>query len=85
MAYVNIIQIIILILLGLATLYIFIFSVASLFYKQKQYPNTGKINKMAVLIPGYKEDAVIVDVAKSTLQQKLSTIAFRCCRYRRFF
>ena len=60
----NIIQIILLILLGLATLYIFIFSIASLFYKQKTYSDNGNMKTMAVLVPGYKEDQVIIEVAK---------------------
>lgn len=65
----HIIQIILLTLLGLATLYIFIFSVASLFYKQKTYSDNGNLKKMAVLVPGYKEDGVIVEVANLALQQ----------------
>lgn len=66
----NIIQIIILILLGLATLYILLFSVASLFYKQEKYTDNGNLKKIAVLIPGYKEDEVIVEVATAALQQE---------------
>jgi cellulose synthase/poly-beta-1,6-N-acetylglucosamine synthase-like glycosyltransferase len=66
----NIIQIISLILLGLATLYIFIFSIASLFYKQKKYSDNGNMKTIAVLIPGYKEDEVIVEVAKLALKQE---------------
>ncbi len=69
MLVLNIIQIILLTLLGLATLYIFIFSVASLFYKQKTYSDNGNLKKMAVLVPGYKEDGVIVEVANLALQQ----------------
>jgi cellulose synthase/poly-beta-1,6-N-acetylglucosamine synthase-like glycosyltransferase len=65
----NIIQIILLGLLGLATLYILLFSIASLFYKQKKYSDNGNIKKIAVLIPGYKEDEVIVEVANAALQQ----------------
>ena len=65
----NIIQIVLLTLLGLATLYILIFSIASLFYKQKKYADNGNMKKMAVLIPGYKEDEVIVEVANLALQQ----------------
>ncbi len=52
-----------------ATLYIFVYSVAGLFYKQKQKPDVKKERKFAVLIPGYKEDAVIVGVAKKATQQ----------------
>jgi cellulose synthase/poly-beta-1,6-N-acetylglucosamine synthase-like glycosyltransferase len=63
------IQTVILVLLGLATLYILTFSIAGLFYKQKIYPATENLQKIAVLIPGYKEDEVIIEVAKSALQQ----------------
>lgn len=69
MVILNIIQIILFSLLALATLYIFIFSVASIFYKQKKYSDNGNKKKIAVLVPGYKEDAVIVEVAKSALEQ----------------
>ncbi|RXP45137.1 glycosyltransferase [Lutibacter sp. HS1-25] len=65
----NTVQIIILILIGLATLYIFVFSIAGLFYKQKKYKSTGELKKIAVLIPGYKEDEVIIEVANAALQQ----------------
>lgn len=63
-------QIVLLSLLGLATLYIFIFSVAGLFYKQQIFSTPEKLPKIAVLIPGYREDEVIVEAAKSALQQK---------------
>ncbi|MEM0575476.1 glycosyltransferase [Flavobacterium polysaccharolyticum] len=65
----NIIQIVLLLLLGLATLYVLLFSIASLFYKQKKYADNGNIKKIAVLIPGYKEDEVIVEVANAALEQ----------------
>jgi cellulose synthase/poly-beta-1,6-N-acetylglucosamine synthase-like glycosyltransferase len=65
----NLMQIILLALLGLATLYILVFSIASLFYKQKQYVDNGNLKKIAVLIPGYKEDEVIIEVANSALEQ----------------
>ena len=70
MLLLNIIQIILLILLGLATLYIFIFSIASLFYKQKTYSDNGNMKTIAVLVPGYKEDQVIVEVARLALDQE---------------
>lgn len=65
----NLIQIVILILLGLATLYIFVFSIAGLFYKQPSFKSNGVQKKIAVLIPGYKEDEVIIEVANSALMQ----------------
>jgi cellulose synthase/poly-beta-1,6-N-acetylglucosamine synthase-like glycosyltransferase len=52
-----------------ATAYIFIYAFAGIFYRQKQSETVSKQRKFAVLIPGYKEDAVIVNVAKqATLQ-----------------
>lgn len=65
----NSIQLILLLLLGFATLYILIFSVAGLFYKEQVYKTSGQRKKIAVLIPGYKEDEVILEVAASALQQ----------------
>jgi len=70
MSIFNSIQIVFLVLLGLATLYILIFSTAGLFYKQQVFAATEKLLKIAVLIPGYREDEVIVEAARSALQQK---------------
>jgi len=70
MSIFNSIQIILLILLGLATLYILVFSTAGLFYKQQAFTATDKLLKIAVLIPGYQEDEVILEAARSALQQK---------------
>ncbi len=53
-----------------ATLYIFVYASAGLFYKQKQVEQISTYRKFAVLIPGYKEDAVIVNVAKEAAKQK---------------
>ena len=66
----NISQIILLIILGLATLYIFVFAFAGLFYRQKSYPKATQNRKFAVLIPGYKEDEVIIEVAQEALLQE---------------
>lgn len=56
-------------LLLLPTLYIFIFALAGLFYRQPVSPVPPVFRKVAVLIPGYKEDDVIVEVAKDALGQ----------------
>ena len=66
---INIIQIALLVYLGLATLYIFVFSAAGLFYRQPRYSENPLKQKIAVMIPGYKEDEVIVEVAKDALLQ----------------
>ncbi|MEI7662525.1 MAG: glycosyltransferase family 2 protein [Bacteroidota bacterium] len=64
-----VLQIAVLAALLLPTLYIFVFAVAGLFYKQRPYPVAGLKRKIAVLIPGYKEDDVIIEVAKEALTQ----------------
>ena len=51
------------------TLYSFGLSVCALFYKQKKAPETMLKNKVAILIPAYKEDGVIVGVAAQALKQ----------------
>lgn len=65
-----VVQLAVYILLALATLYIFIFSFAGLFYKQPAYRQHTSFRKIAVLIPGYKEDDVIVEVASEALLQE---------------
>ena len=65
-----IIQTVLLVLLSLATAYILVFALAGLFYKEKPYGTPGRFRKVAVLIPGYKEDAVIVEVATAALKQQ---------------
>ena len=47
--------------LGGAALYILVFAIAGLFPIKKRNRIQNKQRKFAVLIPGYKEDAVIVD------------------------
>ncbi len=66
---IRIIELVIFIYLGFASLYIFIFGFASLFNYRQGNQTEGKKRKFAVLIPGYKEDAVIVDIAKASLNQ----------------
>ena len=65
----QVIQILVYIILLLPTLYIFVFAFAGLFYKQPSYASRPTIRKIAVLIPGFKEDEVIIDVAKDALNQ----------------
>ena len=69
----NILQLLLLIIIGLATLYIFIFSIAGTFYTQKKTVPVTRKRKIAVLIPGYKEDEVIVEVAEQALKQSYSS------------
>ncbi len=76
MLIINTIQVFLLIILGLSTLYIFVFSFAGLFYKQSRPAATARIRKMAVFVPGYKEDEVIVSVAIEALSQDYLTESF---------
>ncbi|MGA3013902.1 MAG: glycosyltransferase [Bacteroidales bacterium] len=65
----TVIQIIFMIFLGSSVLYIFIFSFAGLFYRQKAYPQHPALHKIVLLIPGYMEDIVIREVASDALLQ----------------
>jgi len=73
----NILQLLLLVVSGMATLYIFIFAIAGTFYKQKSTKaSSRKMRKIAVLIPGYKEDDVIINVAQEALKQKYPAILY---------
>ena len=65
----TILQSILFVLLLLPTLYIFVFATAGIFYRQPPYPVSQSRRKIAVLIPGYKEDDVILEVAQDALLQ----------------
>ena len=62
--------------LGGAALYILIFAVAGLFPIQKKKKILNRQRKFAVLIPGYKEDNVIVEVARRALEQSYEADLF---------
>ena len=64
-----ILQLLLLFTTGLATLYILVFAVAGLFYRKRPDHKADKNRRFAVLIPGYKEDDVIVEVAQEALKQ----------------
>lgn len=66
---VNIIEIIIFAYLGFAALYILIFAVAGRIGYHPHNPTNTHFRKFAVLIPGYKEDSVIREVAEEALKQ----------------
>lgn len=76
MTFLLIIQTILLILTGVATAYILTFAIAGLFYKTPILPSAQKNRMIAVLIPGYKEDSVIIEVAKNALIQDYPTSSF---------
>ncbi len=64
-----IIQLILLFYLGLSAAYIFVLAIAGHFKIHQRKKMNDKQRRFAVLIPGYKEDAVIVDVAEDATHQ----------------
>lgn len=56
-------------ILTLCVAYLLIFAIASLFYHEKQYPETEIRHRFLVLFPAYAEDAVIVNSIKTFLKQ----------------
>lgn len=62
-------QYILYLLFLLGTIYLFVFAIAGLFYKPLKYSHSVVLQNFVALIPGYKEDNVIVDVAKKVLDQ----------------
>ncbi len=57
----------------IAAVYVLIFAIGSSFSGKKKLVAAKQIRKVAVLIPGYKEDAVIVEVAQEALKQVYPT------------
>ncbi len=55
--------------LFITSLYIFVFAFAGLFNLPKPKPKDQIQRKFAVMIPGYKEDEIIVEVCEDALQQ----------------
>ncbi|MFD0798328.1 glycosyltransferase [Maribacter chungangensis] len=73
----SILEILLFAYLAFGVFYILLFSIAGLFKaKSKTISVTKAERKFAVLIPGYKEDAVIVEVAKRALEQTYDRAKF---------
>ena len=66
---VNVLEILLLAYFGFASIYVFVFALAGLFTPVQKKNIIPKQRKFAVLIPGYKEDNVIVEVARRALEQ----------------
>ena len=56
--------------------YAFVFAVGGLFYKRKTFEKSDSFKKIAVFIPGYKEDAIIVDSVSKNLSVDYPKEAF---------
>ncbi|MEM1257591.1 MAG: glycosyltransferase family 2 protein [Bacteroidota bacterium] len=66
---VNILEIVLVAYFGIASIYVFVFALAGLFKPSQRKNIIQKQRRFAVLIPGYKEDNVIVEVARRALEQ----------------
>jgi cellulose synthase/poly-beta-1,6-N-acetylglucosamine synthase-like glycosyltransferase len=73
---INSIELIVYIYLSVAAVYFVFFAFMGLFpYRRKIHPSPS-IRRMAVLIPGYKEDIVILEVAEASLKQSYPATSF---------
>ncbi len=54
----------------MSCLYVLVFAIAGHVYKKRKRVINQELSEIAVFIPAYKEDAVIVDVAKKALLQE---------------
>ncbi|HNW73404.1 MAG: glycosyltransferase family 2 protein [Bacteroidales bacterium] len=73
---INILQAVLFFYFLIAVLYFAFFSMAGLFTYHPKKKKDERLRKFAVLIPGYKEDAVIVDVARQALDQDYPSSCF---------
>jgi cellulose synthase/poly-beta-1,6-N-acetylglucosamine synthase-like glycosyltransferase len=69
-------QFLLILYFGVSALYIFILSIAGHFRMPKRKAIQSLRRRFALLIPGYKEDSVIVDTAQQALQQDYPTPLF---------
>lgn len=74
---VNAIEILVFLNFLLGAIYVFVFAFGSLLYRNKKRPDSTGFRSIAVLIPAYKEDAVIVDVARQALSHDYPTASYK--------
>lgn len=63
--------------LAISTLYFLVFAIAGNFKKQKPFHVNAYKNRIAILIPAYREDEIIVDTAKKALDHNYPESLFR--------
>lgn len=73
---IKIIEIVLFVYMAIAAVYFFIYAFAGIFPIKHKKEITQKLHKFAVLIPGYKEDTVIIDVAKDASRQNYPSNKF---------
>ncbi len=69
----HIVELVVFIYLAFTDIYLFIFAFLGLFPLKRAHKIPQKKRKILVLIPGFREDAVILDVAKEALNQDYGT------------
>jgi cellulose synthase/poly-beta-1,6-N-acetylglucosamine synthase-like glycosyltransferase len=69
MQVVHIVSFIVFVYVGLSVIYLFLFAMAGRFGKLKKYTIDEKKAMIAVLIPSYRDDSVILDTALQALKQ----------------
>lgn len=69
MVLINFIAILLFVTCMVTVLYSLFFSIAGHFYRPKVYDNKNQYKKIAVFMPAYKEDEVILNTAKHALLQ----------------
>lgn len=69
----HIVELIVFTYLAFTDIYLFIFAFFGLFPLKREHKIPQKKHKVLVLIPGFREDAVIIDVAKEALNQDYGT------------
>lgn len=73
---VNAVELIVYVYLTIAAVYFLFFAFMGVFpYRRKIHPSPT-LRKMAVLVPGYKEDIVILEVAEASLKQSYPSASF---------
>lgn len=76
---IDVLQRILLVYLGFSAIYLFVFSLFSTLYKTKSLEGEVRLRDFIVLIPAYKEDVVIIEVAKQTKNQTYPVDNFQVC------
>ncbi|HQK98453.1 MAG TPA: glycosyltransferase [Bacteroidia bacterium] len=70
MIIINLLLIIVFATMAFTVIYSFFYAIAGHFYKKREYTNHDQYRRIAVLMPAYKEDEVILQTAKQALFQQ---------------
>ena len=71
-----IVQYCILVYLIIQVAYLFFFAITGTFIKKEKFAKAQSLRRMRLFIPGYKEDAVIIETAKNAINQNYPSSLF---------